>query len=152
MKTPEQEAIEQYIENIAEDKKELFLLLRKTVLESLPTGFQEEMSYGMLGYVVPHTLYPDGYHCNPKLPLPFISIAAQKNFVGFYHMGIYAKPDLLEWLVQEHKKINAKKLDMGKSCIRIKKAADISMDVIAALCQKMTPQDWIMTYESCFKK
>ena len=146
------EAVKQYVEAIAEDKKETFVKLREIVLQNLPTGFQEEISYGMLGFVVPHTIYPKGYHCNSKLPLPFISLAAQKNFVALYHMGIYANPELLEWLVQEHEKISTKKLDMGKSCIRFKKNTEIPYELIAQLCEKMTPEDWVATYESSFIK
>ena len=146
------EAVEQYIDTISEDKKEAFVMIREIILENLPSGFQEELSYGMLGFVVPHTIYPKGYHCNPKLPLPFISLAAQKNFIALYHMGIYAKPELLEWFVQEHEKISDKKLDMGKSCIRFKKNTTIPYELIAQLCQKMTPEDWINTYENSFNK
>jgi uncharacterized protein YdhG (YjbR/CyaY superfamily) len=146
------EAVEQYIDTISEDKKEAFVMIREIILENLPSGFQEELSYGMLGFVVPHTIYPKGYHCNPKLPLPFISLAAQKNFIALYHMGIYAKPELLEWFVEEHEKISDKKLDMGKSCIRFKKNTTIPYELIAQLCQKMTPEDWINTYENSFNK
>lgn len=146
------ETVEQYLEQIAEDKKEGVNQLRKTIMENLPEGFQETISYGMIGYVVPHSIYPSGYHCNPKLPLPFISLAAQKNAISFSHMGIYALPELLDWWVQEYPKHSTKKLDMGKSCIRFKKTEEIPLGLVAELCRKMTPQDWISTYESCFKK
>ncbi len=105
---------EEYIEKVPEDRREHFALLRKTILDNLPEGFEETMSYGMIGYVVPHSLYPDGYHCDPKLPLPFMSIASQKNFVAFYHMGIYANPELYDWFVSEYPKYVKRKLDMGK--------------------------------------
>ena len=81
---------ELYIEQIPEERKPAMNTLRQTILENLPEGFKEEMSYGMIGYVVPKSIYPDGYHCDPKLPLPFINIASQKNFVALYHSGIYA--------------------------------------------------------------
>lgn len=144
--------VEEYIEQIPDERKEVFSKLRKTILENLPTGFQEAISYGMIGYVVPHSLYPSGYHCDPKLPLPFISIASQKNFIGFYHMGIYAKKELLDWFVSEYPKHCKTKLDMGKSCIRFKKMENIPYNLIAELCTKMTPEEWITLYETNVKR
>jgi hypothetical protein len=110
------------------------------------------MSYGMIGYVVPHSKYPAGYHCNPKDPLPFLNIASQKNHIAVYHMGLYSKPDLLNWFTAAHAKASAKKLDMGKSCIRYKKAEDIPQSLIGELASKMTPDEWISQYEQAFKK
>jgi len=141
----------EYLNELPEERKEFFLKLRNSVLNNLPKGFQEEMSYGMLGYVVPHDLYPSGYHCNPKLPLPFLSIASQKNFVALYHMGIYASPELMDWFIAEYPKHCKQKLDMGKSCIRFKKFDQIPLDLIAELAKKMSVQDWISCYESQLK-
>lgn len=121
--------------------------LRKVILKNLPKGFAETMSYGMVGYVVPHSLYPGGYHCDPKQPLPFLSIASQKNFIAVYHMGIYSDPKLLQWFTKEFAKQSTAKLDMGKSCIRFKKPEQIPFKLIGELAAKMTPQDWISTYE-----
>ncbi|KIC01250.1 hypothetical protein OA88_14930 [Flavobacterium sp. JRM] len=143
--------IEEYLTSLPEERKISFLKLRETILNNLPKGFTEELSYGMLGYLVPHSIYPAGYHCNPKLPLPFINIASQKNFVALYHMGIYAKPELLEWFVAEYPKYSKQKLDMGKSCIRFKKMDDIPFELIAQLVQKMSVEDWINCYETEFK-
>lgn len=143
--------IEEYLTSLPEERKASFLKLRETILNNLPKGFTEELSYGMLGYLVPHSIYPEGYHCNPKLPLPFINIASQKNFVALYHMGIYAKPELLEWFVSEYPKYSKQKLDMGKSCIRFKKMDGIPFELIAQLVQKMSVEDWINCYESEFK-
>lgn len=109
------------------------------------------MSYGMLGYVVPHSLYPDGYHCDPKLPLPFMNIASQKNFIAVYHMGVYADPKLLKWFTTEYAKHSKLKLDMGKSCIRFKKVDEIPFKLFAELASKMTPRDWIALYEKNLK-
>jgi uncharacterized protein YdhG (YjbR/CyaY superfamily) len=145
-------SIEAYLEEIPEERKEAFTKLRETVLKNIPKGFVEQMSYGMIGYVVPNSIYPNGYHCDPKLPLPFISIALQKNFLALYHMGIYAKPELLNWFVSEYPKQSKQKLDMGKSCIRFKKIDQIPFDLIAELVQKMSVQEWITCYESVFKK
>jgi uncharacterized protein YdhG (YjbR/CyaY superfamily) len=144
--------IQTYIDFIAEDKKEHFLKLRETILKNIPNGFEEQFSYGMIGFVVPKTIYPKGYHCNPKLPLPFISIANQKNFIALYHMGIYMMPDLLNWFVAEFSKYSDQKLDMGKSCIRFKKADKIPLELIAELVKKVSVEDWIETFESNIKK
>ncbi|AYN04454.1 DUF1801 domain-containing protein [Flavobacterium sp. 140616W15] len=144
--------IEEYLSSLPEERKLSFLKLRETILNNIPKGFTEELSYGMLGYLVPHSIYPAGYHCNPKLPLPFINIASQKNFIALYHMGIYAKPELLEWFVTEYPKHSKQKLDMGKSCIRFKKMDDIPYDLIAALVQKMSVTEWINCYETQLKK
>ena len=145
-------SIEAYLEEIPKDRKIAFAKLRKTIQENIPNGFVEQMSYGMIGYVVPHSIYPNGYHCEPKLPLPFIAIASQKNFIALHHMGIYAKPELLNWFVNEYPKHSKQKLDMGKSCIRFKKMDQIPFDLIAELVQKMSIDEWITCYESSFKK
>ena len=143
---------EKYIEQIPEERKAVFQDLINTIKNNLPRGFEEQMSYGMIGFVVPHELYPKGYHCDPKLPLPFLSIASQKNFIAVYHMGIYADEKLLNWFTEEFNKHSKSKLDMGKSCIRFKKMNDIPLQLIAELCQKLTPQQWIDLYEKAFKK
>lgn len=143
---------EEYIAQIPEDRKAVFQQLREVITANLPTGFQEVISYGMLGYVVPHSIYPSGYHCDSKLPLPFLAIASQKNFIAVYHMGIYADEKLLNWFVEEYPKHSTQKLDMGKSCIRFKKMEHIPMNLLAELMKKMTVNQWISLYESKFKK
>ena len=143
--------IQNYIEAISTEKKEHFMQLRSVILKSLPSGFSEEMSYGMVGFVVPHSIYPSGYHCNPKLPLPFMSIAAQKNSINLYHMGIYANPSLQEWFQNEYPKHCKAKLDMGKSCIRFKKLDQIPYQLIGELCTKMSASEWISMYEKAYK-
>ncbi len=144
--------VDEYIEKLPEDRKAPVSKLRETVKGNLPEGFEECISYKMIGYVVPHSIYPDGYHCDPKLPLPFINIASQKNFVALYHSGIYANNSLHEWFVTEYPKHVDTKLDMGKSCIRFKNINKIPYDLIAELCQKMTPEQWIALYEKNIKK
>ena len=141
-KTPEE-----YIENLPEDRKLIFSELRKVIRENLPEGFVEEMSYGMIGFVVPHSLFPEGYHVNPKLPLPFMNIASQKNFIALYHMGIYSKPELLDWFVKEYPKHMSTKLDMGKSCIRFKNVKKIPFDLIGELSGKMSVKEWVKLYK-----
>ncbi len=146
-KTPKE-----YLESLPEDRKQAMSELRKVILKNLPKGFSEVMSYGMLGYVVPHSLYPNGYHCDPKLPLPFLGLASQKHFVAVYHMGIYADKKLLDWFNKEYPKHCKTKLDMGKSCMRFKKLDQIPYKFIGELVSKMTPQEWISIYESQIKK
>jgi uncharacterized protein YdhG (YjbR/CyaY superfamily) len=143
---------EQYLSELPEDRKEAMLKLRNAIKENLPQGFEEVISYGMLGYVVPHSIYPSGYHCDPKLPLPFINLASQKNFIALYHMGIYADKNLESWFVSEYPKHVKSKLDMGKSCIRFKKMDDIPFDFIGELAAKVSVEDWILNYEKAFKK
>ena len=143
---------EQYISELPDDRKEVIRKLRQTILKNIPSGFDEQMSYGMLGYIVPHSIYPDGYHCSPELPLPFINLASQKNFVALYHSGIYASKELLDWFVAEYPKYVKTKLDMGKSCIRFKKLETIPFELIGELCTKMTVDEWIALYEKNTKK
>lgn len=143
---------EQYLLELPEDRQFIINTLRNTIIENLPAGFQEVMQYGMLSYVVPHSIYPAGYHCDTKLPLPFLSLASQKNHIAIYHMGIYADEKLLEWFKEAWANASSKKLDMGKSCIKFKKAEDIPIELIASLVQKLTPQAWIELYEKSFRK
>ncbi len=142
---------EEYVESLPEDRREAINKLRKVIRKNLPKGFVEEMSYGMIGYVVPHKLYPKGYHCDPKLPLPFLNIASQKNFIAVYHMGIYMNPKLLDWFTNEYPKHSKKKLDMGKSCLRFKKPDEIPYDLIGELASKMTVAEWVSLYEKALK-
>ncbi len=139
---------EAYLAELPEDRREVMEQLRAAVLDNLPEGFEEVMSYGMLGYVVPHALYPDGYHCDPKLPLPFMNLAAQKRFYAVYHMGLYADPDLMAWFQAAYRDRVPTKLDMGKSCLRLKNPKHIPYELIGELAAKMTPQDWIERYEA----
>lgn len=146
------QTVEEYIEQLPPERKKPILELRTVILKNLPKGFVEIINYGMIGYVVPHTIYPKGYHCDPKQPLPFINLASQKNFIAFYHMGLYAVTELQEWFVKEYPKHSKAKLDMGKSCIRFKKLGHIPVYLIGELCSKLTPKDWISIYETQIKK
>lgn len=143
---------DEYIEKLPEDRQKAIAKIRKILLDKLPDGFQETMSYGMIGYVVPHSTYPKGYHVNPKLPLPFINLASQKNYIALYHSGIYADPNLLTWFKNEYPKHSNSKLDMGKSCIRFKNLEDIPFRLIGELAEKISPQDWISNYETIIKR
>lgn len=143
--------VEEYLASLPDDRRKPIDALRKQIKKKLPRGFEEVMSYGMIGYVVPHKLYPPGYHCTPALPLPFMNLASQKNFIAVYHMALY-EGSLLNWFKEEWSKVSDKKLDMGKSCIRFKKPDDIPYELIGALASKMTPQQWIERYEANIKK
>jgi hypothetical protein len=143
--------VSDYLDNLPEERKDSFISLRKVILSNLPEGFEECINYGMIGYVVPHSIYPAGYHCDTKLPLPFMNIANQKNFIAFYHMGIYGNQDLMNWFVNEFPKYSKAKLDMGKSCIRFKKMDDIPFALIGELVSKMTVKDWIQQYELLYR-
>ncbi|MGB5418933.1 DUF1801 domain-containing protein [Algibacter sp.] len=142
----------QYLDELPGDRKEPISKLRQQILDNLPKGVEEAMNYGMLGYVIPHSVYPDGYHCDPKLPLPFMNLASQKNFVAVYSMVIYAKKDVMDWFTSEYAKRCKYKLDMGKSCLRFKKMDDIPFDLIGELTAKVSAEEWIDIYETNVKK
>ncbi len=144
--------VEEYLAAVPEERQVYFNKLRDTVLKNIPKGFEETLSYGMIGYVVPHSKYPAGYHCDPKLPLPFVNLASQKNFIALYHSGIYADPDLMAWFVAEYPKHCSRKLDMGKSCVRFKKMEEIPYELIAQLMKKVKLKDWIALYEKNIKR
>jgi hypothetical protein len=144
-------SIEEYIQSIDFERRDSFIKLYETVKNALDISFETGMQYAMPSFFVPHSLYPAGYHCNPKLPLPFINVAAQKSFLALYHMGIYAKPELLEWFTAEYFKQTSRKPDMGKSCIRFKKNDIIPFELIAELCAKISVSEWIKLYEEQFK-
>lgn len=142
---------DQYIDQLPDERKQAMKKLRKVIRNNLPKGFTETMNYGMIGYVIPHSVYPNGYHTDPKQPLPFINIASQKNYIALYHHGIYADPKLLGWFTTEYAKHCQMKLDMGKSCIRFKKIDQIPYELIAELSGKMSADEWIKTYEAGIK-
>lgn len=145
-------SVDEYYELIPEDRKEPMLKLREVINANMPKGFEEALSYGMPGWVVPHSMYPAGYHCKPSEPLPFLSLASQKNFIAFYHMGVYADNELYKWFQDEYAKQVPTKLDMGKSCLRLKNPKHIPYDLIGELCTKITPERWIEIYETNIKR
>lgn len=144
--------LKDYLKELPPDRAASFIKLRDTILNNIPNGFEEALCYGMISYVVPHAIYPEGYHCDPKLPLQFTAIASQKNFIAIYHMGIYGSPKLHDWFVTEYPKHCKTKLDMGKSCIRFKKMEDIPYKLIAELMTKITVKDWINLYKENYLK
>ena len=144
--------VKEILTNLPKERAQPFNKLHNVIVKNLPKGFQAAISYGGLGYVVPHTLYPAGYHCKPSEPLPFAGIASQKHSINFYHMGIYADPKLLDWFVTEYPKHSKQKLDMGKSCVRFKKLDEIPYKLIGELMKKMSVKRWIDIYETTMKK
>lgn len=145
-------SVNEYLQALPEEKRKAMEKLRSTIRKNLPKGFKEEMNYGMIGYVIPHTLYPKGYHCKPTDPLPFMNIAAQKNFITVYHMGLYADPVLMKWFLSAYSEHCEGKADMGKSCIRFKKPEQVPFALIGELAAKMGPADWIRLYEKTLTK
>ena len=146
-KTPDQ-----YYSELPDERIKIMQEIRKVIQKNIPKGFEECMGYGMPGWVVPHSIYPAGYHCDPKQPLPFMGLASQKNFIALYHMGIYADPNLYKWFTDEYKKTQTVKLDMGKSCIRFKKAEHVPLKLIGELASRMKPKDWVALYTQSFVK
>jgi uncharacterized protein YdhG (YjbR/CyaY superfamily) len=148
--------LQEYYDALPEDRQAAMRTLRKVINKNIPKGFSEELSYGMPGWVVPHKIFPAGYHCDPKLPLPFLAIASQKNFISVYHMGLYADEKILKWFTDAYAKLDAKlklgKLDIGKSCIRFKNPEKIPFDLIGELMGKMTVKDWVGLYEARVKR
>lgn len=143
--------IETYLGQLPEERQAAMKKLHQVIKKNLK-GFKDSMQYGMVGYGVPLSKYPAGYHCNPAQPLPFMSIASQKNFIAVYHMGVYADPKLLKWFTDAYGNLNIGKLDMGKSCIRFKKTDKIPYELIGQLAAAMSADEWIELYEKNLAK
>jgi Domain of unknown function (DU1801) len=148
----ESNVVEQYLENVQSTHKESIIKLRSVILKNLPVGFEETIGYGMIGYVVPKSIYADGYHCNPKLPLPYINLASQKNYISLHHIGLYACPEVFEWFLLEINNFSKKDLEMGKGCIKFKNLDKIPFDLIGKLIAKISVKEWIKMYEDKIKK
>lgn len=138
--------VAQYLKELPEDRREAIAAIRETILKNLDKGFQETIQYGGIGYSVPHSAYPAGYHCDPKQPLPFAGIGNQKNHIGIYLFCIYMDEKLMRSFVEDWKK-TGRRLDMGKSCVRVKKLVDIPLDVLGRTIKKVKMKDFIKTYE-----
>lgn len=136
-------SIDEYIAALPEERLAPITKLRKVIKKNLPKGFKEEMSYGMIGYVVPHSIYPAGYHCDPKLPLPLMNLGSQKNFIVLHHMGMYGDKNLLDWFVTKYEKEATGKLDMGKACVRFKKMDQIPYELIGELVAKVSVEAYV---------
>ncbi len=139
--------VAQYLSALPKDRREALLAVRSTILKNLPKGYAEGMQYGMIGYFVPHSVYPAGYHCDPKQPLPFAGLASQKNHMAIYLMCVYSDPELEAWFRESWAK-TGKKLDMGKSCVRFKKLDDVALNVIGQVIRRVPVKKFIEFYES----
>ena len=146
------DSIMSYLESIPEEKREGFIKLYETIKNNLPSDFEAQISYGHITFVVPFSIYPDGYHCDKNQALPFITIASQKNHIAIYHMGIYLDIELFDWFKNEFPKYSKNKLNCGKSCIRFAKPQNIPYELIAILSTKMTVEDYVNRYKSLIKK
>ena len=146
------DSIKDYTNSLASDRKTTITQLINVIEQNIPKGFEKVMNYGMPSFVIPHSIYPNGYHCDTTLPLPFIGVSNQKSSISLHHMGLYADPELLNWFKLEYPKHSNTKLDMGKSCIRFKKFNEIPYELIGILSNKMTVKNWIDIYEQNIKK
>ena len=149
--------VKEYLAGLPEERRAALGAVRDVILKNLDSGYEEGVSYGMIGYYVPHRLYPAGYHCDPKQPLPFIVLGSQKNYMSLHMMCLYSTGDpdgpaakLLEWFQTEWAK-SGKKLDMGKACIRFKTADDLALGVIGKVVKKVPAREWIETNEKFLK-
>jgi hypothetical protein len=142
--------VDEYLAELPEDRREAIEAIRKVILKNLPKGYEEGVLYGMIGCYVPHSIYPDGYHCTPTDSLPFANLASQKNHMSFYGMGIYVDEAQARWFVDEWKK-TGKKLDMGKSCVRFKKLDDVPLEVVGKAIKRMPVKKYIELYEKQLK-
>jgi hypothetical protein len=149
---PAEMDVAEFLANLPDERRDAVAALRQAVRERLPEGFHEIVAKGMLHWVVPHSAYPAGYHCNPSDPLPFLSLANQKHAICLYHMGMYADPELHAWFTSEYPKHCKTRLDMGKSCVRFKKPEQIPLELVGELASKMTPAQWIARYESMIQR
>jgi hypothetical protein len=143
---------DEYIASLPDDRKAAVSAIRDAVNSSLPEGFKECIAYGMIGWVVPHEIYPPGYHCNPKLPLGYMNLASKKGHIALHCLSLYGSEKLLAWFQKEWPKHTSYKLDMGKGCVRFKKFDDLPLKLISELAAKLTTQQWIDICEQAIKR
>jgi hypothetical protein len=136
---------DEYLASLPEDRRAALSAVREVILVNLPDGFEEGMQNGMIGYYVPHRLFPDGYHCNPKEPLPFAALASQKGHMSFYACHVYGDDEVQCWFVEAWAAAG-KRLDMGKACVRFKRLEDVALDVVAQLVAKKSVADYVAHY------
>jgi hypothetical protein len=139
--------VEQYLAGLPDDRRRAIAAVREEILKNLDQDYKEGMQYGMIGYYVPHSVYPAGYHCDPRQPLPFAGLASQKNHMALYLMCVYGQGDHAKWFQQAWKK-TGKQLDMGKSCVRFKKLEDLALEVIGEAIRRVPAKKYIAVYES----
>ncbi|MCB0826825.1 MAG: DUF1801 domain-containing protein [Armatimonadetes bacterium] len=139
-------SVQDYLDSLPEDRRVAIEAVREVILRNLPKGFEEGIQYNMIGYYVPHSIYPDGYHCDPKEPVPFISLASQKSHMAVYMFCIYASEELTNWFIEEYKK-SGKKMDMGKSCVRFKKLENLPLELVGEAVGKISLEEFVAMYE-----
>jgi len=139
--------VRQYLDALPADRRAALEAVRAVILENLDPLYQEGMQYGMIGYSVPHSVYPAGYHCDPKQPLPFASIASQKNHMAVYLMGLYGDPEQERWFAEEWRR-TGKRLDMGKCCVRFRRLEDVPLEVLGKAVKRVPARKFIATYEA----
>ena len=145
------EPVENYLAELPEDRRQTLEAVREAVLKNLPKGYAEGMQYGMIGYFVPHEVYPPGYHTDPKQPLPFAGLAARKNYVAIYLMSVYGDPEQEAWF-REAWAETGKKLDMGKSCVKFKTIEDVPLKVIGQAIKRVPVKKYVDNYEATIKR
>jgi hypothetical protein len=139
--------VEQYLAGLADERREALEAVRQFLLENLDQDYEEGIQYGMIGYYVPHRVFPAGYHCDPKQPLPFAGLASQKNYMSLYLMCVYGDTPHSDWFRKAWAE-TGKKLDMGKACIRFKKIEDLALDVIAEAIRRVPAKKYIADCEA----
>jgi hypothetical protein len=142
--------VNDYLAELPADRREAIQVVRAVILKNLDKTYEEGMQYGMIGYYVPHRVYPAGYHCDPKQPLPYVALASQKHYMSLYIGCVYGDNDYAKWFIAAWKK-TGKKLDMGKSCVRFKKVEDLALDVIAEAIRRTPAKKYIQFYEMAMK-
>jgi hypothetical protein len=145
------EGVDAYIAALPEDRREAIETVRREINRRLPEGYEEGIQYGMIGWYVPHRLFPAGYHCDPKQPLPFASLASQKGYMSLYLMCIYGSDEHRAWFEAAWAK-TGKKLDMGKSCVRFKTLDDLALDVIGQAVARVPVDTYVQRYEATLRK
>jgi hypothetical protein len=145
--TSKAKTVKEYLASLPEGRRAAISAVRKVILEHLPNGYEEGMQYGMIGYYVPHTIYPAGYHCDPEQPLPFASLASQKNHMSVNLMCIYGDGQHRKWFESTYK-ASGKKLDMGQCCVRFKTLEDLPLDVIGKAIARVPVARYVAGYEA----
>lgn len=136
-----------YLKTLPADRRAAIETIRAAVQKALPKGYEEGMQYGMIGYYVPHALYPPGYHCDPKQPLPFMGIGNTKGHIGLYMFCLYTDEEAVATFVSAWEQAG-KRLDMGKACVRVKRIEDVPLDVLARTVKRATVKRFVVSYEA----
>ena len=145
--TSQAKTVEEYLQALPGDRRAAISTVRETILANLPKGYEVRMNYGMIGYVVPHSIYPAGYHCNPAQPLTYASLGSQKNHIALYLMCVYGHAETAAWF-RKAWEATGKKLDMGKACVRFKRLEDVPLEVVGQVIARTPVKQYIATIEN----